>query len=132
MKFLTILSSTTFFVSLVAGFAGDATWYDPAGGIGSCGAQLWHDSDIVALGPAHAGNCGRRIWVYYNNNGRQATINAQVQDLCPGCAGDNIDLSQSKFQEMAGDLGIGRTPITCTQIPTDTPPDPGIFLLTNR
>ncbi|KAF9497325.1 riboflavine-aldehyde-forming enzyme, partial [Pleurotus eryngii] len=72
-------------------FAGDATFFAP--GLGACGA-VSHSTDlIVALSPAQfagGANCfhGGKF------------IEATVVDLCPGCAGDSIDLSPSAFQTL--------------------------------
>lgn len=84
-------------------FSGDFTIYDNNGGFGACGTAL-HDTDmIVALAaPAWGAStydvmtgaatnkwCGQKIQVNYNGKSVVATI----MDLCPGCVGDDIDLS---------------------------------------
>ncbi|KAJ7757619.1 RlpA-like double-psi beta-barrel-protein domain-containing protein-containing protein [Mycena metata] len=71
-----------------------ATYYQPDGGFGACGNHLQNTDAVVALGVnnwAAGAHCGRNILVQYQ--GRSITLS--VQDLCPGCQGDNgIDLTE--------------------------------------
>ncbi|KAJ7622231.1 RlpA-like double-psi beta-barrel-protein domain-containing protein-containing protein [Roridomyces roridus] len=73
---------------------GIATYYDPNGGFGACGNVLTNDMFVAALNPgdyASGAHCGRTISVQYQGR----TVNAVVQDLCPGCQGDHgIDLTE--------------------------------------
>ncbi|BGP53987.1 hypothetical protein JCM8202_002985 [Rhodotorula sphaerocarpa] len=80
------------------GYSGRATFYSQNGNAGSCG-QYHSDSDyIIALpyglvdGGAH---CGQSVWIRNTQNGK--SINAVVADTCPGCGGQNIDLSKGAF-----------------------------------
>ncbi|KAF4588722.1 hypothetical protein EYR40_010276 [Pleurotus pulmonarius] len=75
--------------------AGDATFFAP--GLGACGAFSQSIDLIVALSPAQfagGANCFRHIGINYGGK----FVDATVVDLCPGCAGDSIDLSPSAFQ----------------------------------
>ncbi|KAJ6484723.1 RlpA-like double-psi beta-barrel-protein domain-containing protein-containing protein [Mycena sanguinolenta] len=72
---------------------GLTAWYLPNGGIGACGNVLQNGDFIVALGEGNwddGAHCGQTVNVQYQDN----TIQVTVQDLCPGCQGDNIDLSE--------------------------------------
>ena len=88
----------------------DITIYDNNGGFGACGTEL-HDTDmIVALSKETWGQstydvmtgeatnpwCGQRIKVEYNGN----HIFAKIMDMCPGCAGADIDLSLAAWKEL--------------------------------
>jgi outer membrane biosynthesis protein TonB len=90
----------------------DMTIYDNNGGFGACGTEL-HDSDmIVALAASTWGSstydvmtgaatnpwCGQKIKIEYNGNSIEATI----MDLCPGCAGADIDLSLAAWKKLTG------------------------------
>ncbi|KAJ7616081.1 hypothetical protein FB45DRAFT_841722 [Roridomyces roridus] len=73
---------------------GIATYYDPDGGFGACGSVLTNDMFVVALNAgdyASGAHCGRSISVQYQGR----SVNAVVQDYCPGCQGDHgIDLTE--------------------------------------
>lgn len=90
----------------------DMTIYDNNGGFGACGTEL-HDTDmIVALAAPTWGKstydvmtgaatnpwCGQKIKIDYNGNSIEATI----MDLCPGCAGKDIDLSLAAWKKLTG------------------------------
>jgi hypothetical protein len=90
----------------------DMTIYDNNGGFGACGTEL-HDTDmIVALAAPTWGKstydvmtgaatnpwCGQKIKIDYNGNSIEATI----MDLCPGCAGQDIDLSLAAWTKLTG------------------------------
>jgi hypothetical protein len=90
----------------------DMTIYDNNGGFGACGTAL-HDGDmIVALAASTWGAstynvmtgeatnpwCGQKIKVEYGGNSIEATI----MDLCPGCAGADIDLSLAAWKKLTG------------------------------
>jgi hypothetical protein len=90
----------------------DMTIYDNNGGFGACGTEL-HDTDmIVALAAPTWGKstydvmtgaatnpwCGQKIKIDYNGNSIEATI----MDLCPGCAGQDIDLSLAAWKKLTG------------------------------
>jgi outer membrane biosynthesis protein TonB len=93
-------------------FSGDITIYQTQGGYGACGTQL-NDSDmIVALshvawgastydvmtGAASNPWCGQEINVHYKGN----SIKAKIMDMCPGCKGDDIDLSPAAWKALTG------------------------------
>ncbi|KAG9217804.1 hypothetical protein CCMSSC00406_0005174 [Pleurotus cornucopiae] len=76
---------------------GYSTFFAP--GLGACGAVSQPTDLIVALSPAQfagGANCFRHIGINYGGK----FIDATVVDLCPGCAGDSIDLSPSAFQAL--------------------------------
>ncbi|KAJ6561958.1 RlpA-like double-psi beta-barrel-protein domain-containing protein-containing protein [Mycena capillaripes] len=87
-------------------FTGDATWYTPDGGFGACGNPLQNDDFIVALSEANydgGSHCGQTIEVQYNGQ----TIDLNVQDLCPGCGGDGIDIAVGAFASIENtDVGV--------------------------
>ncbi|RPD63953.1 barwin-like endoglucanase [Lentinus tigrinus ALCF2SS1-7] len=93
-----------------ADISGDATYYEPNGGLGACGSPIQNSDFAVALSSAQysgGSNCGRRINVHYQGKSVEAT----VVDLCPGCASGSIDLTPSAFQQLA-DLSAGRIQVT--------------------
>lgn len=92
---------------------GDITIYDNTGAAGACGKSLTDDMMIVALAKGTWGEstydvmtgestnpwCGKTITIEYNGN----TIEAEIQDLCPGCEGvADIDLSYSAWKALTG------------------------------
>ena len=48
-------------------------------------------------------NCGKSITISHNGKTAQATI----EDTCPGCSGNSLDLTPSLFEVFA-DLSVGR------------------------
>ncbi|KAF1939754.1 hypothetical protein EJ02DRAFT_351621 [Clathrospora elynae] len=90
----------------------DITIYDNNGGFGACGTEL-HDSDyIVALAKDAWGSstydvmtgaatnpwCGQMIDIEYKGN----HVKAKIMDLCPGCSGNDIDLSLATWKALTG------------------------------
>ena len=89
---------------------GDATYYTP--GLGSCGITNTESDAIVALAadmmtgsanPNDNPNCGRSITITYGGK----TVQATIEDTCPGCTGAWLDLTPSLFSQLA-DLAEGR------------------------
>ncbi|KAI8624328.1 RlpA-like double-psi beta-barrel-protein domain-containing protein-containing protein [Xylariaceae sp. FL1651] len=88
---------------------GVATFYTQDGVAGSCG-NFHSDSDlIIALSPFWdvASFCGRKIQITNNgggqsNNGAGKVITAVVQDTCPGCDENHLDLSTGAFKALTG------------------------------
>jgi hypothetical protein len=90
----------------------DITIYDNNGGYGACGTKLYDTDMIVALAqPAWGAStydvmtgaatnpwCGQKIKIDYNGNSIEATI----MDLCPGCVGNDIDLSLAAWKQLTG------------------------------
>ncbi|OAL48859.1 hypothetical protein IQ07DRAFT_88989 [Pyrenochaeta sp. DS3sAY3a] len=90
----------------------DITIYDNNGAKGACGTDLYDTDMIVALAqPAWGAStydvmtgeatnpwCGQKIQIEYEGNSIQATI----MDLCPGCAGHDIDLSLAAWKALTG------------------------------
>jgi len=93
-------------------FSGDITIYDNTGGFGACGTALYDTDMIVALsidtwgastydvmtGEATNPWCGQKITIEYKGN----TIDATIMDLCPGCSGQDIDLSLAAWKKLTG------------------------------
>ncbi|KAJ4324434.1 hypothetical protein N0V94_001332 [Neodidymelliopsis sp. IMI 364377] len=89
-------------------YSGDVTVYDTQGGYGACGKALSDTDMIVALAStawgvssydAQTGDatnpwCGQKITI--EANGKTAT--ATIMDMCPGCTGDDIDLSRAAWK----------------------------------
>ncbi|KAH8547835.1 RlpA-like double-psi beta-barrel-protein domain-containing protein-containing protein [Umbelopsis sp. PMI_123] len=97
-------------------FTGDATYYSPSVGVGSCGKQL-ADSDMMGAmntaqmangaNPNANPNCGRQVTI----QGPKGSVTVTIWDTCPGCASGDIDLSPAAFDKIA-DQAQGRVPIT--------------------
>ncbi|KDQ11359.1 hypothetical protein BOTBODRAFT_459203 [Botryobasidium botryosum FD-172 SS1] len=93
---------------------GDATYYNP--GLGACGKSNTGADQVVAVSqqlfdtyPGHTSNpnanpiCGRRVKVNYGGK----SVVVTVEDRCPACAFNDLDLSPSAFQALAP-LAAGR------------------------
>ena len=82
--------------------SGVAQFYDPGSAVGSCLLGPFQaGGDYVSLPAARFDNgaaCGTSLEV----RGPRGTVLAEVVDLCPACAGREINLSQSAFQAVAG------------------------------
>jgi len=79
-------------------FSGPMTYY--AVGLGACGNTNVPSDFIVALNAAQYGSgsyCGASITITCNGKSTQATI----EDECPGCGGNGLDLSQGLFEFFA-------------------------------
>ncbi|KAL7921873.1 Non-catalytic module family expansin [Trichoderma austrokoningii] len=101
------LALTTSAAPAAASNTGDMTWYEV--GLGACG-QTNYDNQLVAA-VSHSlydseHPCGRNIRI---QNGDKSVV-VKVVDRCGGCAENDLDLSQSAFEEVIGPLGIGRAP----------------------
>lgn len=95
-SFTTVLLATM----ATTAIAGKASYYTPNGGTGACGKKLQNNDLILALPSgayANGKNCGKKIQVTYKGK----SITGTVQDLCPGCAGDQVDLSEGWFKKYA-------------------------------
>ncbi|KAF8181054.1 RlpA-like double-psi beta-barrel-protein domain-containing protein-containing protein [Pholiota molesta] len=89
-------------------FSGDATYYNT--GLGSCGVTNKDTDFVVALSSAeaaHGKHCGKRIRVHYQGR----TVEATVEDTCPGCSQYSIDLTPAAFKKLAP-LDAGRIKVT--------------------
>ena len=100
---------------------GDITYYQV--GLGSCGyddsgeddkknivalpKDMWMaESTLTSYGldqPAHPW-CDKTVTIKANGN----SIQAVVRDLCPGCDGGSIDVTEHAYIELFGDLTSGR------------------------
>ncbi|CED85489.1 RlpA-like double-psi beta-barrel domain [Phaffia rhodozyma] len=93
---------------------GDAkfTYYDTSVGLGSCGLLHANSEYTVALNTADWSSygsgypnpvCGSEIWITYGSK----TVTATIQDMCPGCPSNGLDLSEDLFSALASqDLGV--------------------------
>lgn len=94
-------------------YTGEITIYDNnQGGSGACGTKLTDADMIVALAQPTWGKstydvmtgeatnpwCGQKIEVHYKGK----TITAKIMDLCPTCAGADLDLSLSAWKALTG------------------------------
>lgn len=88
-------------------FTGDLTINPLTGALGACGKPLYATDMVVALaadawgastydtmtGEATNPWCGKKINIEYNGK----TVPATIMDLCPGCSGHDIDLSDAAW-----------------------------------
>ncbi|KAF9259957.1 hypothetical protein L218DRAFT_947186 [Marasmius fiardii PR-910] len=110
--FLAVLFATA---SVQAAYSGVATWYNT--GLGACGETSYDHELIAAVAvpvfdnyPGYArGNpnnnpiCGRRAKVTWGGK----SVNVKIQDVCPGCGDQGIDLSPAAFMQLASlDEGV--------------------------
>ncbi|GJN78320.1 hypothetical protein PLIIFM63780_001813 [Purpureocillium lilacinum] len=96
---------------------GDITYF--AIGLGACGTDLSNQGDSVSvvalsaklMGSQSNGNpyCGRTISIKASNG---KTTTAKVQDKCPECTADSIDVSNKVFKDLFGGFELGRTTVT--------------------
>ena len=93
-------------------YTGEITYYDP--GMGSCGVSSGPNDMIVAVAHGIMANganpnanplCGKTVTIDYN--GKQTT--ATIVDTCPGCSGNDLDMSPALFKAVApsGDGRVG-------------------------
>ncbi|TFK95833.1 hypothetical protein BDV98DRAFT_598206 [Pterulicium gracile] len=99
---------------------GDITWYDAQAGYTACGLLVQNTSFTVAVSaarydstavdgnPNHNRICGRKIRL----RGPLRTLDGFVRDRCAGCKHDDVDVTPTLFQQLVGDLGIGRRQIS--------------------
>ncbi|XP_071737136.1 EG45-like domain containing protein [Rutidosis leptorrhynchoides] len=112
-KILILIAMVASFTSVADAIAGQATFYTPPYTPSSCyGYKNTHGVMILAANGgmfAHKGICGKRFRVRCTsgtNAGvphpcRGNSIVVTAVDLCPGCAGNQIDLSAEAFAMIA-------------------------------
>ncbi|KAL5120567.1 hypothetical protein ACEQ8H_001586 [Pleosporales sp. CAS-2024a] len=90
----------------------DITIYDNNGGFGACGTALTDSDMIVAIAQPAWGKstydvmtgaatnpwCGQQVDIEYNGN----HVTATIMDMCPGCAGHDLDLSLAVWTKLTG------------------------------
>jgi hypothetical protein len=88
-------------------YSGDITYYNPAGGYGSCGWTIQDSDPVVALahgmmGEQSNGNpwCGKKISILHDG----VTHTATIGDKCGGCEGESIDLTAGLWAIVAPDV----------------------------
>ncbi|KIJ55843.1 hypothetical protein M422DRAFT_24350 [Sphaerobolus stellatus SS14] len=110
--FLALVSVTSAAPTPKRSGTGDFTFYDP--GLGACGKTNKSSDLIVAVSSQvfasfgkqiSNGNpvCGKKITLKANGK----TVTATVEDKCPGCGANDVDLSPAAFKKLAS-LGTGR------------------------
>ncbi|KAG6427820.1 hypothetical protein SASPL_112067 [Salvia splendens] len=112
-------------VSMASAIAGTATYYSPIVP-SSCYEFEDRGTMVAAANPALFNNraaCGDRYTVQCTgptNQGvpqpcRNSPITVTIVDLCPGCAADQIDLSEQAFNQIA-DPAAGRIRIEYNRV----------------
>ncbi|KAG6427818.1 hypothetical protein SASPL_112065 [Salvia splendens] len=112
-------------VSMASAIAGTATYYSPIVP-SSCYGFEDRGTMVAAANPALFNNraaCGDRYTVQCTgptNQGvpqpcRNGPITVTIVDLCPGCAADQIDLSEQAFNQIA-DPAAGRIRIEYNRV----------------
>ena len=92
----TSVATTTALVTAVT--ANRASFYIPNNNKGACGTPIDNEAWAVALPPSsyeNGAHCGKEIRISYNGK----TLNGKVADLCPDCAGAQIDLVKGFFEQ---------------------------------
>jgi len=115
--------------SYLAGIPATAVFYDPGSALGSCWLGPFPAGGrYVSLPPqrfADGAACGSYLTV----QGPRGQVQAEVVDLCPGCAADMINLSRAAFTQIA-DAGPGSARVRVW--PDGNPPLPGPLVLRVR
>jgi hypothetical protein len=70
------------------------------------------DTTVVAVGPAHYSDipCGTALQIC----GPAGCISAARKDSCPGCPGNDVDLSRAGFNAVCG-ANQSRCPVTISR-----------------
>ncbi|KZV72820.1 hypothetical protein PENSPDRAFT_750633 [Peniophora sp. CONT] len=100
---------------------GHATFFTQNGGTGACGVQNVDSTLLAAIAPApppaidglKPGTCGRQLRVVNTQNNKEVVV--IIQDVCPSCTENSLDLSLGAFDELA-DESSGIIPIKYTYI----------------
>ncbi|KAJ4485239.1 RlpA-like double-psi beta-barrel-protein domain-containing protein-containing protein [Lentinula aciculospora] len=114
-----------------ATYSGSGTWFEI--GLGACGQTQTDEDPVVAIAastfdsfPGATANpnenpiCNKNITLYCKPSAivvadQDKSVTATITDRCAGCAGPNdVDMSPYIFEQLLGDLGIGRADITWT------------------
>jgi expansin (peptidoglycan-binding protein) len=97
---------------------GQAYYYSPGGGAGSCSfGALGRGGLYVSLGASqYAG--GAACGSYLDVTGPGGHVQAEVVDFCPGCTGGGIDMSEAAFARVASSsAGTARVSYTLVRDP---------------
>ncbi|KIJ55849.1 hypothetical protein M422DRAFT_84061, partial [Sphaerobolus stellatus SS14] len=84
---------------------GDFTFYDP--GLGACGkTNKLSDLILAVSSQIPNGNtvCGKKVTL---KDQFRITVTTTVEDKCPGCDANDVDISLAAFKKFAS-LGTGR------------------------
>jgi expansin (peptidoglycan-binding protein) len=102
---------------------GQAYYYNPAGGQGSCSfGPLPAGGLYVSLSPpqyANGASCGS----YLEVTGPDGRVQAEVVDLCPGCTAGGLDLSEAAFSRVASQ-GAGTAAVSYHLVRDPRPAQP--------
>jgi len=84
---------------------GRGTWYTT--GLGNCGWTNTNSQFVVAMPQSlyeanNGSNCGQMVQISYKGK----TVEAEMVDSCPGCGGNDLDMSQATFEHFAP-LSVG-------------------------
>ncbi|RKP10699.1 RlpA-like double-psi beta-barrel-protein domain-containing protein-containing protein [Thamnocephalis sphaerospora] len=94
---------------------GDGTYYNMEGGYTACGEKHTDDEFYAAVAPSwfttgnpnHDPICKKCAVV----NGPKGQVKVHINDICPPCTRESIDLTPAAFDQIA-DRVDGRVPIT--------------------
>lgn len=90
---------------------GQAYYYNPGGGGGSCSfGPLPPTGLYVSLGAAQYAD-GAACGSYLEVSGPDGSVRAEVVDQCPGCADGGIDMSEAAFSRIASPAA-GTVPVS--------------------
>ncbi|KAI9443493.1 expansin family protein [Lactarius indigo] len=79
---------------------GRGTWYEP--GLGNCGWTNNRNQLVVAMPKSlydqnNGSNCGQMVQISYGGK----SVTAKMVDSCPGCGGNDLDMSPATFGTLA-------------------------------
>ncbi|RDL31763.1 uncharacterized protein BP5553_09165 [Venustampulla echinocandica] len=102
--------------------SGIATVYTQQGGTGACGIVNPDSARIAAVANGKA-YCGRQIQMtntggHNGVGGKGKVITTTVQDVCPSCDANHVDLSVGSWDDLTDSSPWGVTNIECAMIET--------------
>jgi len=79
---------------------GRGTWYYT--GLGACGWTNSNSQLVVAMPQSlydanNGKNCGQSVYITYGSK----SVTAEMVDSCPGCGGNDLDMSEATFKSLA-------------------------------
>ncbi|KAI8843758.1 hypothetical protein BJ741DRAFT_589177 [Chytriomyces cf. hyalinus JEL632] len=88
---------------------GSMTYYNPAGGLGSCGNALFDGDYVAAMNAVEYSldRCGQTICISYGGK----TVQAVIADRCAGCSAGDVDVTPVIFEAFQP-LSVGRFDVT--------------------
>ena len=91
--------------------SGEAVFYNPSQAEDRCSIEPLTPGGLYASLPAGQYGDGAKCGAYVDITGPLGTVQAEVVDLCPGCAADQLDLSTAAFARIQ-DPAAGTARIT--------------------